>query len=363
MLLSIIVPTYNESKNILPFVKAITSTIKSKDYEIIFVDDDSADKTYKIVNDISYKFNMVRCIRRIGRRGLSSAVIEGCLSSSSTLLLVMDADLQHDEKKIPEMISLMKKEKLDLVVGSRFLYNTKTTGLSKSRNYLSNLANFLAIKVSGVNLSDPMSGFFIIRRSSFETVVLNLSGLGFKILLDIFSASRKPLKYKEIQFKFKSRRFGNSKLDSLVIWEYFMLLWDSKFGKLMSSRFLSFCIIGGSGVFVHLLCLYILKDTSLGFLYSQIFATMVAMTSNFLLNNILTYRDRRKVGLKAVKALLIFYITCGLGATANVGIANFFYQGNINNISGLWYISGLLGAFVGTIWNYLMSSLVTWKIK
>ncbi len=363
MLLSIIIPTYNEAKNIFPLLKALTSVIKIKDYEIIFVDDNSADKTYEIIKEISHKFTMVRCIRRIGRRGLSSAVIEGCLSSSSEFLLVMDADLQHDEKIIPKMLSLIKKDKLDLVIGSRFLLNPQTSGLSKSRNLLSSFANYLAKKISGVELTDPMSGFFIIKRRTFEDVVSNLSGLGFKILLDIFSASKKHLSYKELQFNFKSRMYGNSKLDSLVIWEYFMLLWDNKFGKIIPSRFLSFCLIGGSGVFVHLFCLYLLKGNILNFFYAQIIATTVAMTSNFFLNNILTYRDRRKVGMKALKALFIFYITCGIGATANVGIANLFYQSNINNISGLWYISGLLGAFVGAIWNFLMSSLITWRVK
>ena len=363
MFLSIIVPTYNEAKNILPFLKAVKSAVRIKDFEIIFVDDNSTDRTYKIVKDLSKKFSMVRCIRRIGRRGLSSAVIEGCLSSSSKFLLIMDADLQHDENKICKMLDLIENENLDLVIGSRFLTESKTVGMSKARNKISKLANFLANKISGVYLSDPMSGFFIIKRSTFEEVVSDLSGIGFKILLDIFSSSKKQLKFKEIQFTFKPRKFGDSKLDTLVIWEYFMMLWDGKFGKIISSRFLSFCIIGGTGVFVHLLCLYLLKNTGVSFFYSQIFATLVAMTSNFFLNNLLTYRDRRKSGLKAVYALFLFYGTCGLGATANVGIANFFYQENITNISGIWYLSGLLGAFVGTIWNFLMSSLVTWKIK
>ena len=306
MYLSIIVPTYNESKNVLPLVKSIQSIMKSRDYEIIFVDDNSPDKTYEIIQQLSHQFNRIRCIRRIGRRGLSSAVIEGCLSSSSKFLLVMDADLQHDERKIPKMLSLISKYNLDLVIGSRFLITPKTSGLTKSRNLLSSFANFLAKKISGVNLSDPMSGFFVIKRSTFEDIVLNLSGLGFKILLDIFSSSKNSLKYKEIQFKFKSRKFGDSKLDSLVVWEYFMLLWESKFGKLIPSRFLSFCLIGGSGVFVHLFCLYVLKETKISFFYAQILATMVAMTGNFFLNNALTYRDRRKIGVQKFKALQDF---------------------------------------------------------
>ena len=363
MLLSIIAPTYNEAQNVESFVKAIESILEKDSYEIIFVDDNSKDKTYDIVKKLAIKKKYVRCIRRIGRRGLSSAVIEGCLSSSSDLLLVMDSDLQHDEKKIPLMLNLLRKEDLDIVIASRFLKNNKTIGLSKYRNLLSSFANFLANKISNAKLTDPMSGFFLIKRSIFDKVAPNLSGLGFKILLDIFSSSQNDIRYKEVSFVFKKRLYGESKLDSLVLWEYLLLLWQCKFGKVIPARFLSFCLIGGSGVFVHISFLYFFINIELSFLYAQTFSTLIAMTSNFFLNNVLTYRDRRKKGLAALKALTLFYLTCGIGASANIGISNLLFIGNISGISGIWYLSGLIGAIVCSIWNFLMSSLVTWKIK
>ncbi len=363
MLLSIISPTYNEAKNIEKFVELIESCLNSYEYEIIFVDDNSTDKTHEIVKKIAYKKTNVRCIRRIGRRGLSSAVIEGCLSSSSDLLLIIDSDLQHDEKKIPIMINTLQKENLELVIASRFLNHNKVLGLTKYRNALSQFANFLANTISRANLTDPMSGFFLIKRSVFDCIVPNLSGLGFKILLDIFSSSKRKIKYKEISFNFKKRIYGESKLDSLVLWEYLLLLWQSKFGKIIPARFLSFCLIGGSGVFVHIIALYFFIKFEYSFLYAQTFSTFIAMTSNFFLNNMLTYRDKRKRGLSAIKALLLFYLTCGIGASANIGISNLLFLSNISGVSGVWYFSGFVGAIVGSIWNFLMSSLVTWKNK
>ncbi len=363
MLLSIISPTYNEADNILKFVNLIESTLGKYNYEIIFVDDNSTDKTHEIIKKISLKKPHVRCIRRIGRRGLSSAVIEGCLSSSSDLLLIMDADLQHDEKKIPLMIKLIEEKKLDLVIASRFLNHKKVLGLSKYRNSLSKFANFLANTISKAKLTDPMSGFFLVKRTVFDQIAPNLSGLGFKILLDIFSSSKNKLEYEEISFTFKKRVYGVSKLDALVLWEYLLLLWQSKFGKIIPARFFSFCLIGGSGVFVHIVALYFFISFDFSFLYAQTFSTLIAMTSNFFLNNMLTYRDKRKKGLAAVKALFLFYVTCGIGASANIGISNLLYVSNISGISGIWYFSGFVGAIVGSIWNFLMSSLVTWKTR
>ena len=239
MLLSIISPTYNEADNIVKFVIQLSYS-QNYDYEIIFVDDNSSDKTHEIIKKISKKKPHVRCIRRIGRRGLSSAVIEGCLSSSSDLLLIMDADLQHDEKKIPLMIKLILEKKLDVVIASRFLIHKKALGLSKYRNALSKFANFLANKISKAQLTDPMSGFFLVKRNVFDQIAPNLSGLCFKILLDIFSSSKKKLKYKEISFTFKKRVHGESKLDSLVLWEYLLLLWQSKFGNIILQDFFPF---------------------------------------------------------------------------------------------------------------------------
>ena len=364
MFLSIIAPTYNEAQNIEPFILAVKKAMKNfRDYEIIFVDDNSQDKTYEVVKRYSKKYKNIRCIRRIQRRGLSSAVIEGCLSSSSDFLVIMDADLQHDENKILEMIRIQKIYNLDIVVGSRFLKKSFTSALSRKRNFISKFANWLANKISRVELSDPMSGFFLVKREIIENHAPKLTGLGFKILLDIFSSAGNKVKYKEISFNFKTRKFGESKLDTLVVWEYLLLLWETRFGKLIPARFLSFCAIGGTGVLAHLIILSILKNQGLSFVMSQSIATFSAMTSNFFLNNVLTYRDRQKKGAQIIKGLIIFYITCGLGAVANVGIANYLYLEKLNELSISWYISGIVGALVGAVWNFLMSSMLTWKVR
>ncbi len=363
MKISIIIPTYNESRNIKLLIESLKKTLISYSFEIIFVDDNSPDKTFGLIKEISKKDNKIRCIRRINRRGLSSAVIEGALSSSAEYLIVMDADMQHDESIIPLMIDTLEREKLDLVVASRFTEGSTVKNFSFVRNLISKVGNYLARKITGVSLKDSMSGFFLIKRNIFDNVAENLSGIGFKILLDIFSASKKDIKYKEVSFKFRERNAGSSKLDSLVIWEFLLLLWDSKLGFIIPARFISFCIIGSLGLIIHIISLMVFNHFDISFLFSQTFSTFIAMTFNFFMNNTLTYRDVRKKGFNLIKGLFLFYIICGVGAIANIGVANALFIGKIPGSEGLWYLSGIFGALVGVIWNFVMSSLITWKIK
>ncbi len=362
-MISIIIPTYNEIENIDPLIKAIKVILAKYNYEIIFVDDNSPDNTASKIKNIASSNNSIRCIKRIGRRGLSSAVIEGILSSSAQLIIVMDGDMQHDESILPTMIEMLIDEKLDIIVASRFSSGSSFDSFTIIRKTISNIGIFLAKKITGVKLADPMSGFFIIKRDVFDEVAPNLTGLGFKILLDIFAASKKNLNFKEIGFKFKDRKSGVSKLDSLVIWEYLLMLWETKLGYFIPARFVSFCLIGTLGLFIHLLSLYILINLDQNFLVSQGISTFIAMTFNFFLNNLLTYRDIRLKGFLIIRGLVLFYLTCGIGAIANIGVANSMFIGKIPGTEGIWYLSGIVGAFVGVIWNFLMSSVLTWKRK
>ena len=271
--------------------------------------------------------------------------------------------MQHDESKLPSMIKNLKKEKLDIVIGSRFTKGSIVRDFSSLRLLASKLSNYLARIITGVRLTDPMSGFFIMKRSAFDSAAQNLSGLGFKILLDIFASSKNSLKYKEIDYVFRKRNSGISKLDSLVIWEYLLLLWETRLGFIIPARFISFCFIGSIGLGVHLLCLFILRNLTDSFIIAQFLSTFTAMTSNFFLNNLLTYRDVRHKGVNIIKGLIIFYLTCGIGVLANVGLANSLFTGIIPGTEGFWYLSGIFGAFVGVVWNFLMSTLITWKVK
>jgi dolichol-phosphate mannosyltransferase len=353
--LAVVVPCFNERENVPILVDRLTSALEGLEWEVIFVDDDSPDGTSNVVRELAAGNRRVRCIQRIGRRGLSTAVIEGMLATSAPYLAVIDGDLQHDERLLPEMLNALKQENLDVVVASRYLTGGGTGQWDSSRVAMSTFATRLARVVIREPLSDPMSGFFMMTRPAMERAVHRLSGQGFKILVDLFASTPEPYRFRELPYVFQSRVHGESKLDSFVAWEYLMLLLDKLIGWLVPVRLVMFAAVGTTGVVVHLLSLRIAMIT-FSFATSQAIATLIAMTSNFIINNVLTYRDRRLRGAKFATGLLSFFAICGVGAVANVGIASAVFQQRYT-----WWISALAGIAVGLIWNYAVSSALTWR--
>ncbi len=356
--LSVILPTFNEAANIPLVLELLRKTLEGVRWEAIIVDDNSPDGTTDVSRKIAASDPQVRVIRRIGRRGLSGACIEGMLASSAPFVAVMDADLQHDETLLPQMLAELRSGNYDLAVASRKVEGgTVGEGLSKVRAWGSNIANGLAQKLLNVSLTDPMSGFFMIRRDKAEELAPKLSSQGFKILLDLVSSAGGTLRIKELPFTFKERLHGESKLDTLVTLDYFGLLMAKYFGNVVSVRFLMFGLVGASGLFVHLLALKLFLDMAgLEFNLAQTGASFVAMTSNFFLNNQLTYRDRRLTGLGVIVGLLTFYAVCSVGVLANVGVANLIYSD-----PSYWWFAGAAGAIMGAVWNYAASSALTWR--
>lgn len=356
--LSVVLPTFNEAQNVPILIDLLHQTLAGIDWEVIVVDDNSPDGTADVARKIASRDPRVRVLRRIGRRGLSGACIEGILASSASYVAVMDADLQHDEALLPQMFKELQVGEADLVVASRKVEGgTIGEGLSKLRTFGSNVANSLAQRLLNVDLSDPMSGFFMIRRDRAEEIAPALSAQGFKILLDIVSSFNGRLRIKELPFVFRERQHGDSKLDTLVTLDYFGLLLAKYFGNAVSVRFLMFGLVGASGLLVHLVALRLLLVMgAFDFNAAQTAASFVAMTSNFFLNNQLTYRDRRLKGLKAVQGLLTFYAVCSVGVLANVGVANLIYLE-----PSYWWFAGTAGAIMGAVWNYAASSALTWR--
>jgi len=356
--LTVILPTYNERANVPLIVTALRRALAGIAFEVVFVDDNSPDGTAAIAHEIAATDPRVRVIRRIGRRGLAGACIEGMLSSSAPFVAVMDADLQHDETLLPKMLAALKAGDLDLAVASRRAEGGAIgEGLSKVRVAGSNLANALAQRLLKVTLTDPMSGFFMLRRPIFDELAPKLSAQGFKILLDIVVSGEGRLRIVEFPFVFRERREGESKLDTLVTFDYLGLLVSKYFGDRVSVRFLMFSLVGASGVLVHLLALRgSMIGLGLDFNMAQTLATFVAMTTNFALNNRLTYRDRRLSGLAMLRGLLTFYAVCSAGVLANVGVANMIYQSE-----PVWWLAGMAGAAMGAVWNYNASSVLTWR--
>lgn len=354
--LSIVVPTFNESENIPEFLRRLEASLGATGWEVVFVDDDSPDGTASVVRTIARADPRVRCLQRIGRRGLSSACIEGMLATSAPTIAVMDADLQHDETILPKMLAEIEQGGADVVLGTRYGAGGSTGDWNESRQTMSRLATTASRLILKQLVSDPMSGFFMLKRKTLELTVRNLSGLGFKILLDILTSAKMALQVAEVPYRFRDRFAGESKLDEMVIWEYGMLLADKTFGRFLPVRFLAFSVIGGLGIFVHLAILtFVLKGLESNFTTAQSAATGTAMIFNFALNNLLTYRDRRLKGWAWLKGFFSFMIVCSIGALANVGIATYLFENRTQ-----WILAALAGVLVGAVWNYAVSQRYTW---
>ncbi|HTU55350.1 MAG TPA: glycosyltransferase [Acetobacteraceae bacterium] len=358
--LSVVVPCYNERANVAPLVAALEAALAGIAWEVIFVDDSSPDGTASEVQRLAASDGRVRCIRRIGRRGLSSAVIEGALASSARYVAVMDGDLQHDETRLPAMLAVLRAGKADLVVGSRHAAGGDAAGLGSSwRHRVSGLGIGLARLFLPVRLADPLSGFFALPRPLFERLAPRLTGAGFKILLDLVLTAGKGLRVVEVPFVFRPRREGESKLDVLVAIQFAALLLDKLTGGLLPLRFAAFACVGAIGVLVNLAVLGVLtKLAGLGFELAQSLATLVAMLANFELNNRVTYRDQRLRGRLLWQGRLLFVLVCGIGAVANVGIAGMLYRRHAG-----WSLAGAAGAAIGVVWNYAVSATLVWRAR
>jgi dolichol-phosphate mannosyltransferase len=355
--LSVVVPTFNERDNVVALFRKLETALAGRAWEVIYVDDNSPDGTWDVVRALAREDSRVRCIRRIGRRGLSGACIEGILASSAPCAAVIDADLQHDETQLPKMLALLQGGEADLVVGSRYVEGGSADSFDRQRAGASMLATSVAKKLLRVEIADPMSGFFMIRRDRFEQLAPELSTQGFKILLDIVATARGSLRIKEIPYSFGSRLHGESKLDSMVALDFLGLVLAKLTGDVVSLRFLLFAMVGSLGLFVHLAALFVaLEVFNVPFPEAQACGALLAMTSNFLLNNFLTYRDQRLQGFGILRGLLLFYLVCGVGLVANVGVAFSVYDSE-----PIWWLAGAAGALMGVVWNYAMSGLFVWR--
>jgi dolichol-phosphate mannosyltransferase len=346
---------------VAPISEAVSNALAGVAFEIVFVDDDSTDGTLTVLAGLSRSDPRIRFIHRIGRRGLSTAVTEGMLSTSTPYLAVIDADLQHDERILPDMLAYLQIDVADLVVGSRYTAGGALGKWDKKRVWISSVATWLAKLITRVDISDPMSGFFVISRPAFESAIRGISGQGYKILLDICASANRPLRVREVPYEFRTRQTGESKLDALVTWEYLMLLTDKLVGHIVPVKFISFTLIGGLGVGVHMIALFaMIAIVGATFILAQITATVVAMIFNFFVNNTFTYRDRRLKGFRALAGgLASFVAICSVGALANVGIANYLFSDR----QYAWWLAGLAGILVGAVWNYATTSVVTWRTR
>jgi dolichol-phosphate mannosyltransferase len=356
--LAVVIPTFNERANVPLLIAKLDAALAGRAWEAIFVDDDSPDGTADAARAIGREDPRVRVIQRIGRRGLSSACIEGMCATAAPCVAVIDGDLQHDETLLPKMLDALQADaSLDVVIGSRFCEGGCTGEWDSERVAKSAFATRLSRQVLKADLTDPMSGFFMIRSEIARGLVPVLSGIGFKILLDIMTASPRPLRFRELPYTFRVRTEGESKLDYVVAMEYLIALYDRMFGKVVPVRFAMFSAIGAIGAAVHLTVLFLLfRIAGLPFVTGTIVATIVAMTFNYLLNNALTYRERRLKGAALLGGWVSFCLVCAVGAAANVGLAAFLH--NVQH--GDWRLSAMAGIAVAAVWNFALSSRFVW---
>ena len=361
--LAVIVPTFNERDNVVSLFDLVSKALGAVPFEFIVVDDNSPDGTAAVVKELARRHANVRCIHRIGRRGLSSAVIEGISASAAPYFAVIDADHQHDEAILPQMLDKALAGD-HVVIGTRYAKGgTAGQGLSKAREAGSKLANRLSDLVTGQPISDPMSGFFLMRRDVFDEIAPSLSNEGFKILLDIIVSARrararrsKELRVGEVPYTFRPRHAGESKMSSIVVVQFLGLVLSKVTGGLLPASFLLFGLVGGLGVFVHMGTLFVAASSGFGFVWAQITATVVAMTFNFIVNNELTYANKKLRGWRYLTGLLSFYAVCSIGAIANVSVASWIYM-----FDRSFWIAGLAGVLMSVVFNYSVTKVFTWR--
>ncbi len=355
--LSVVVPTYREAANVPVLFERMKTALDGLPWEMIVVDDDSPDGTSNIAFKIASSDRRLRCLRRVNRNGLAGAVIEGWMASSADYVAVIDGDLQHDETVLPRMYDLLRSGAGNLAIGTRVRDGTEV-GLSPARQKLSDLGRWFFNHIAGQPIADPMSGFFMVRREIVSRLAPRLSPDGFKILVDILLSASGELKLVEAPYRFRKRTAGESKLTTLVGLDFLGLVAHHASGGVLPVRFVLFALIGLVGLVVHILVLWICRAFAgpWDFQTDQLVATIVAMGSNFLLNNEITYRNLRYSGLGMIPGFLAFALACGVGALANINVASWLY-----NAHQTWWLSGVSGALLSVVWNYAASSNLIWR--
>jgi dolichol-phosphate mannosyltransferase len=355
--LSVVIPTYKERQNVAPLVASLEAALQGLNWEVIFVDDHSPDHTADAIRELALTNPRVRILERVGRRGLSSACIEGMMASPAASIAVMDADMQHDETILPEMLRLLRSRKLDVVVGSRRTAGGSMGEFAEKRVRLSDLGSRVSKLVCHCDVTDPMSGFFIVNSEFFRASVPRLTGAGFKLLVDILASSPTRPRVAEVPYRFRNRLAGESKLDVNVELEYLFLIVDKIVGRYIPARFALFVAVGSLGLLIHLsiLGIFQLFDTA-AFSLGQVVATLSAMMFNFFLNNLVTFRDRRLKGIALVRGIVIFYAACSMGVLINLSFAHRLLSAGLP-----WYLAGLSGVAISSFWNYGVNTIVTWR--
>jgi len=355
--LCVVVPVLNERDNVAPLVAQLRGVLDGVAWEVVFVDDGSTDGTREAVAAIGLEDTRVRLLHRVGRCGLASAFIEGVRCSLAPFVAAMDGDLQHDERLLPQMLAVLRVGEADVAIGSRYVPGGGLGEWDRTRAGMSDMATKLSRMVLRSPVTDPMSGFFMLQRTVFDRAAPRLSAIGFKILLDLLASLPEPLRVCELPYTFRNRIAGESKLDAGVLFDFGLLLLDKLVGNLIPVRFVMFAMIGALGLMAHLIMLRIGIALGLDFSLAQSVATGFAIVGNFLLNNQITFRDRKLKGTRQLRGLIVFAAVCTIGGVANLNMAYLMVSAGHQ----AWWSAGVVGAAMSLVWNYAIGSTLTWR--
>jgi dolichol-phosphate mannosyltransferase len=353
--LTVVVPTFNEHDNVAPVVERLRAVLDGIAWQAIFVDDHSADGTAEAVKAIARTDPRIQCLHRVGRRGLAGAVIEGAMASAAPFVAVIDGDLQHDESLLPQMLDLLREGQAELVIGSRYLDLEETVeGLSPIRRKVSLAARGMAAAVLHTPVTDPVSGFFMIRRERVLAVAPRLSVEGFKILFDLIICQPGPMLIVELPYRFKARTGGASKFDMRAAIDYAALVGSRMSGNVVSPQMLLFFVAGATGIAVHLAVLGVVFGFGVGFPWAQTVAGLTAMTSNYLVNNAITYRDRQRRGWALLRGFARTSVLSAPGLITSVAVGGVVYR-HLH----IWWLAGIAGAGFGAVWNSVVAAIIS----
>ncbi len=361
--LSVVIPTFNERENVGAIVESLERVLGTDGWEVVFVDDASPDGTADAVRRLARQDRRVRLISRHNRRGLASAVVEGALAASGEIIAVMDGDLQHDESVLPELYRRVAEGEADIASASRFLEDHAREGLSSDqRLQMSNTGIAMANRFFGLELTDPLTGFFVVRRDRLEAAVPHLSGLGFKILLDLVTSMDPPPRVSEVPFRFRQRAAGESKLDRRVMYDFmlfFMEKWIGRFAPIPGT-WLSLALVSALGLLTHLaVVIPAVSVFNVPFVPAQLLATAASMFATFSANNLISHRDSTLRGRRFWTGFAVFTLLCAIGIAANVGVAALI-RADFPQL--LYIVPALAGAMISVLWNFAASkAFARWK--
>lgn len=356
MNVSVILPTYNERENLPTAVARLHQALAAcGPYEIVVVDDDSPDRTWELAQALGETDPRIRCYRRTDRRGLSSAIVDGLNLATGRLLVVMDADLQHDTAVVPQLLQAL--DDAPVAVATRYAPGGGTGRWSKRRRLASTLATAACNLVLGVRTTDPMSGFFALRRPDFLAIVPRLNPRGYKILMELLHVLR-PARIGEVPYHFAPRSAGESKLSGQVVWDFALSLAELATRRLVSARFLKYGLVGGSGVVVQFGSFFLLWGRLASEHAATACAIATAAVSNYVINNLWTFRDRAHSGVgNVMRGLGMFLLVSGTGAMINHALTFYYHE---QFAAPLW-LAMAGGIAISTAWNYFLNRDLSWS--